>query len=108
MISYADFHRQPAQRRRAMELGIHQSLSIPARIRVYLDNGAFYFSIRGEEIPIKGYEEFVERAAPDCRPVPRDFIPIPNMFEFYQLSSKKQPDFAMLVGCLSQTIPRFI
>jgi hypothetical protein len=79
MISYADFHRQPAQRRRAMELGIHKSLSIPTNIRVYLDNGAFYFSIRGEEIPIKGYEEFVEQAHPDWRPVPRDFIPIPSM-----------------------------
>jgi 7-cyano-7-deazaguanine tRNA-ribosyltransferase len=79
MISYADFHHQPAQRRRAMELGIHKSLSIPTNIRVYLDNGAFYFSIRGEEMPIKGYEEFVEQAHPDWRPVPRDFIPIPNM-----------------------------
>jgi transposase-like protein len=28
------------------------------------------------------------------------------IFEFYQLSSKKQPDFAMLVGCLSLTLHR--
>lgn len=79
MLSYADFHHQPAQRRRAMEKGIHESLSIPANIQVYLDNGAFYFSMRGEEIPIKDYEEFVEQAHPDWRPVPRDFIPAPNM-----------------------------
>ena len=43
MVSYADFHRMPAQRRRAMEQGLHTYLGIPERIKVYLDNGAFYF-----------------------------------------------------------------
>lgn len=79
MVSYADFYRQPAQRRRAMELGIHASLGIPNNITVFLDNGAFHFSARGETISIKDYEEFVEYAHPSWRPVPRDFIPAPNM-----------------------------
>jgi hypothetical protein len=79
MISYADFHRQPAQRRRAMESGIHASLGIPKKIKVFLDNGSFYFSARGEITPVKEYEEFVERAHPCWRPVPRDFIPVPHM-----------------------------
>jgi 7-cyano-7-deazaguanine tRNA-ribosyltransferase len=79
MVSYADFHQWPAQRRRSMEQGIHASLGIPKRLKIYLDNGAFYFSARDEQVPIKDYEEFVEEARPDWRPVPRDFIPAPNM-----------------------------
>jgi len=79
MVSYADFHHQPAQRRRAMEMGIHASLGIPDNISVFLDNGAFYFSMRGEAIPIRDYDEFVENAHPSWRPIPRDFIPAPNM-----------------------------
>lgn len=79
MVSYADFHRQGAQRRRAMELGINASLGIPNRVNVFLDNGAFYFSAHGETVPIREYEEFVEQANPSWRPVPRDFIPTPNM-----------------------------
>jgi hypothetical protein len=48
-------------------------------VSVFLDNGAFYFSKRGEEIPIREYEEFVALARPTWRPVPRDFIPTPCM-----------------------------
>lgn len=79
MISYADFHRQPAYRRRAMTQGIHASLGIPTTVRVYLDNGAFYFSSRGEEVVTADYEEFVLAARPSWRPVPHDFIPVPRM-----------------------------
>ena len=79
MVSYADFHQWPAQRRRSMEQGIHASLGIPKRVKVYLDNGAFYFSARDKEVPVRDYEEFVEAACPDWRPIPRDFIPTPNM-----------------------------
>lgn len=79
MVSYADFHQWPAQRRRSMEQGIHASLGIPKRVRVYLDNGAFYFSVRDEQVSIDDYEEFVKEACPDWRPIPRDFIPAPNM-----------------------------
>lgn len=79
MVSYADFHRQPAQRRRAMESGIHASLGIPKELNVFLDNGSFYFSARGETVPAKEYEEFIEHARPCWKPVPRDFIPVPNM-----------------------------
>src|SRR2546423_314577 len=79
MLSYANFHHQPVQRRRAMELGIHTSLGIPKNIKVFLDNGAFFFSAHGETVPVKEYEEFVEHAHPCWKPVPRDFIPTPNM-----------------------------
>lgn len=79
MISYADFYLLPAFRRRAMEQGIHASLGIPAGVRVYLDNGAFYFSSRGVEVPAAEYEEFVAGAQPCWRPVPHDFIPVPSM-----------------------------
>ncbi len=79
MLSYADFHHQPAQRRRAIELGIHASLGIPKRVKVFLDNGSFYFSARGEAVPFKEYDEFVEQAQPYWKPIPRDFIPTPRM-----------------------------
>jgi hypothetical protein len=79
MVSYADFHQWPAQRRRSMEQGIHASLGIPQNVKVYLDNGAFYFSARDEEVCIEDYEEFVEAARPNWYPIPRDFIPTPNM-----------------------------
>lgn len=79
MVSYAEFHQWPAQRRRSMEQGLHASLGIPRNIKIFLDNGAFYFSARGEEVPIRDYEEFVEDARPNWRPIPRDFIPTPSM-----------------------------
>lgn len=79
MISYADFHRMPAQRRKAMELGLHAHLGIPKKIKIYLDNGAFYFLSHGGAPPTEEYEEFVEKAKPDWWPVPQDFIPTPQM-----------------------------
>jgi 7-cyano-7-deazaguanine tRNA-ribosyltransferase len=43
MISYADFHKKPARRRKAMDQGLRNYLGIPDHIKIYLDNGAFYF-----------------------------------------------------------------
>ncbi|MFN2453298.1 MAG: hypothetical protein ABR577_03665 [Pyrinomonadaceae bacterium] len=79
MVSYADFYQLPALRRRAMEGGIHQALGISKRIKIYLDNGAFYFSSRNIETSFVEYENFVVQAKPDWRPIPQDFIPIPSM-----------------------------
>jgi hypothetical protein len=79
MVSYADFHASPKRRREAMEKGIHESLGIPKEVKLYLDNGAFYFISREGETPVKNYEEFVEKAKPDWFPIPQDFIPIPKM-----------------------------
>lgn len=79
MVSYADFHRMPAQRRKAMEQGLHTHLGIPKKIKIYLDNGAFYFLSHEGETPRKEYEEFVEKAKPDWWPIPQDFIPTPQM-----------------------------
>ena len=81
MVSYADFHRMPAQRRAAMEMGLREYLDVPKEMRVYLDNGAFYFLTRAGESPVEEYVEFVERAEPDWYPIPRDYIPSPAMTE---------------------------
>jgi queuine/archaeosine tRNA-ribosyltransferase len=62
-----------------MEQGIHKYLGISKKVKVYLDNGAFYFIKRDGETPVKEYEEFVTRAKPDWFPIPQDFIPTPKM-----------------------------
>lgn len=79
MVSYADFYASPKRRREAMEKGIHESLGIPKEVKLYLDNGAFYFISREGETPVKEYKEFVEKAKPDWFPIPQDFIPTPKM-----------------------------
>lgn len=79
MISYADFHRQPAQRRKAMDVGLREHLGIPTHIKIYLDNGAFYFLNHEGGTPRKEYEAFVAQAKPDWWPIPQDFIPTPQM-----------------------------
>lgn len=79
MVSYADFHRMPAQRRAAMEHGLREYLGVPKDTKVYLDNGAFYFLSRGGDTPVEEYVEFVQQARPDWYPIPRDYIPTPAM-----------------------------
>ena len=79
MVSYADFHQSPAQRRKAIEHGLHAHLGIPKSVKIYLDNGAFYFLNHEGRTPKKEYEEFVEKAKPDWWPIPQDFIPTPQM-----------------------------
>lgn len=79
MVSYADFQQMPAAKRRAMTSGLHKSLGIPKRVKIYLDNGAFFFSSRGVIVNPKEYEDFVNLAKPDWKPVPQDFIPAPQM-----------------------------
>ncbi len=81
MVSYADFHKMPARRAAAMEAGLREYMGVPEGTKVYLDNGAFYFLSRGGDTPVEEYEEFVERAAPDWYPIPRDYIPTPAMTE---------------------------
>ena len=79
MISYADFHQMPARRRKAMDQGLHNHLNVPKHIRIFLDNGSFYFATHNDESPTKEYVEFVKYARPDWYPVPRDLIPTPKM-----------------------------
>ena len=78
MVSYAEFHRTASRRRSAMETGLHPSLEIPDPIKIYLDNGAFYFSTRNTETDAGLYQEFVTGAKPDWRPISQDFIPSPG------------------------------
>jgi hypothetical protein len=79
MASYADFHQMPARRRMAMDVGLRAYLGVPDGIEVYLDNGAFYFASQPGSAPLDEYDEFVEKARPDWKPIPQDYIPIPSM-----------------------------
>ncbi len=86
MVSYADFHQMPTHRQRAAGEGLHAFLNVPAHIRIYLDNGAFYFLGRGGETPREAYENFVREARPDWYAVPQDYIPTPQMSDEQQLT----------------------
>lgn len=79
MVSYADFDQMPVRRRKAMELGLRRYLGVPDGVKIFLDNGAFYFLQRKGEVPVAAYEEFVREANPDWWPIPRDYIPTPAM-----------------------------
>lgn len=79
MVSYANFHGHPIRRRKAMEQGLHGYLGAPKNVKIFLDNGSFYFSKHGIETSRDIYEEFVKIAKPDWWPIPQDFIPHPEM-----------------------------
>jgi 7-cyano-7-deazaguanine tRNA-ribosyltransferase len=85
MVSYADFSRMPARRRKAMENGLRAYLGIPEGVSIYLDNGAFYFLRKGGEVPRQEYESFVRQAQPDWYAIPQDYIPTPRMSDDEQL-----------------------
>lgn len=84
MVSYAEFHHRPVLRRQVMAQGLREYLGIPKGVKLYLDNGAFYFLSRGGETSTAEYEEFVASAKPDWCPIPQDFIPTPKMTWFEQ------------------------
>jgi 7-cyano-7-deazaguanine tRNA-ribosyltransferase len=84
MVSYAEVHQFQKTRGRMMREGIHAVLGVPARIKIFLDNGAFGLSRKGLEISAEDYEEFVAAAKPDWRAVPQDFIPAPSMSLYEQ------------------------
>jgi 7-cyano-7-deazaguanine tRNA-ribosyltransferase len=92
MVSYAEFHQMPVRRKAAMKTGLRDFLGIPERIAIYLDNGAFYFAAQAGEAPLDEYEEFVDAAKPDWKPIPQDYIPFPSM------SRQKQR------GCFDKTM----
>jgi 7-cyano-7-deazaguanine tRNA-ribosyltransferase len=79
MVSYAEFLAVPSWKRRVEREGLRTALEVPDSVRVYLDNGAFYFAFRGLEPDADAYEAFVEMARPDWYPVPHDYIPTPAM-----------------------------
>lgn len=79
MVSYAEFHKMRARREAAMEAGLRAYLGVPDEIVIYLDNGAFYFGSQDQGAPLDEYEEFVEKAKPDWKPIPQDYIPFPSM-----------------------------
>jgi hypothetical protein len=86
MVSYADFCAMPYRKKMAMEKGLHTYLGVPKRVRIYLDNGSFYFIGRDGESPAADYEAFVKAAKPDWYPIPRDYIPTPKMRKMQQES----------------------
>jgi hypothetical protein len=79
MVSYAEFHQMPARRKAAMDVGLRSFLAVPEGIPIYLDNGAFYFGGRDGPAPLADFEEFANRAQPDWKPIPQDYIPLPSM-----------------------------
>lgn len=85
MVSYAEFHRMPVQRRKAAEQGLHAYLGVDPSVRVYLDNGAFSFLRASEEVPREDYAAFVRDAKPDWYAIPQDYIPTPRMTDDEQL-----------------------
>jgi len=93
MVSYTDFHKVTVQRQAAMTVGLHEYLGVSKNIKIYLDNGAFYFLTHDGETPRESYEEFVDKAKPDWWPIPQDFIPSPQMtLEQQQLCRKRTMD----------------
>jgi queuine/archaeosine tRNA-ribosyltransferase len=79
MVSYAEIGMQKARRRKAMDLGLREFLGIPRNVRIYLDNGAFYFLSNGGRPDAGEYREFVRNAKPDWWPIRFDAIPTPQM-----------------------------
>jgi 7-cyano-7-deazaguanine tRNA-ribosyltransferase len=79
MVSYGEFHQMPGQMERARKLGLHKYLDVPEHVKVYLDNGAFYFLRSGAQAERTAYQRFVEEARPDWYPVAFDVIPTPQM-----------------------------
>lgn len=79
MVSYGEFHQMPAQMSEAKKLGLRRYLDIPRNVRIYLDNGAFYFLRTGDQAERRSYQEFVEEARPDWYPIAFDVIPTPRM-----------------------------
>ncbi len=92
MVSYGEFHQMQARRKAAMEQGLRKYLGVPKGIKIYLDNGAFYFGSRDGDAPLAEYEQFVNAAKPDWKPIPQDYIPFPNM----SLEER--------LGCLTKTM----
>jgi 7-cyano-7-deazaguanine tRNA-ribosyltransferase len=93
MLSYGEFHQLEARRKQVMAKGIHAYLGIsrkPAKVQVYLDNGAFYFLRQGAETDRPMYREFVKKAAPDWFPIPFDAIPTPQMSDKDQRACLKR------------------
>jgi hypothetical protein len=86
MVSYADFIKMPARRRKAMEQGLHTYLGVPKNVSIYLDNGAFYFLRNDGKVDWDEYEAFIKAAQPDWYPIPQDYIPTPKMSDQEQLA----------------------
>lgn len=84
MVSYADFHRSPYLRKRAMEQGLRKVLNVPDNVSVYLDNGAFYFFRQKIKMPEAEYKDFADKADPNWYPIPGERIPAPMMSQRLQ------------------------
>lgn len=79
MVSYGEFHQMPVLMDRAKEAGLRKFLGVPDGVRIYLDNGAFYFLRAGGQAERRSYQEFVGKAKPDWYPIAFDVIPTPQM-----------------------------
>ena len=103
MISYADFVKNANAKRRAEKEGLRSFLEVPHHIKIYLDNGAFYFLGKLEPTPSSDFIEFIRLARPDWWPIPQDFIPTPQMTDEAQLlclqKTMEMNELYMNYGC---------
>jgi queuine/archaeosine tRNA-ribosyltransferase len=67
-----------------MKLGLRAYLSVPKHVKIYLDNGAFYFLRNSGQAERTLYRRFIRGAKPDWYPIPFDSIPTPCMSEAEQ------------------------
>lgn len=84
MISYADFQANAKALTEAESVGVRRWLDVQRDVRVFLDNGAFYFLRAGTKPDYAAYRQFVRRAKPDWYPIPFDSIPTPAMSDARQ------------------------
>lgn len=105
MISYAEFDQKLAKRRKAMEQGLHTFLGVSEKIKIYLDNGAFFISRSGGEVSRQEYEEFIKKAKPDWYPIPQDYIPFPKMSNAAQLACLQRTMEVNWAYCYNGFVP---
>lgn len=79
MVPYSDFHLLPWRKGPVLKDGLHAAFGIPQSVKIFLDNGSFFFRDQPSGMSYADYEDFVARARPDWWPIPQDFIPTPRM-----------------------------
>ena len=84
MVSYADFQGNEKASHEAKSLGVRRWLGVPNHVKVFLDNGSFYFLRSGQKADLHAYRMFVRSAKPDWYPIPFDAIPTPAMSSWRQ------------------------
>ncbi len=84
MLSFDEFRQRPKLCQQAITQGLASVLRLgpedpgDAKVKIFLDNGAFACLRRGDEPAMEEFTKFVEATKPAWYPVPADFIPLPS------------------------------